>query len=210
MLPTRLPRLEAVNQYRPYFRRVRIDLPVNRLSIYWRMKRIWWCCVKKTRKRRAVRKMEAPGPSCRRILPSAAKIRGSYHDRGQERKKPATQFLSVLIAGYDGVGTRGGPQARALSRGPDGLRGLTAAPRSNRCSPCDRRQTVACCAKSLTQGNRRVELLAALQHAEANRQQLAHRGDHDLLSLKPPLGFEPIDQSRDGRIVPHRRQGGHV
>src|SRR3954447_22030366 len=48
MLPTRLPRLEAVNQYRPYFRRVRIDLPVNRLSIYWRMKRIWWCCVKKT------------------------------------------------------------------------------------------------------------------------------------------------------------------
>jgi hypothetical protein len=136
--------------------------------------------------------------------------RGRYHDRGQERKKPATQFLSVLIAGYDGVGTRGGPQARALSRAPDGLRGLTAAPRSNRCSPCDRRQTVACCAKSLTQGNRRVELLAALQHAEANHQQLAHRGDHDLLSLKPPLGFEPIDQSRDGRIVPHRRQGGHV
>src|SRR3954466_2815510 len=92
----------------------------------------------------------------------ATNHRGRYHDRGQERKKPATQFLSVLIAGYDGVGTRGGPQARALSRAPDGLRGLTAAPRSNRCSPCDRRQTVACCAKSLTQGNRRVELLAAL------------------------------------------------
>src|SRR3954466_955308 len=107
-------------------------------------------------RRRAFRRRDPSAHTC------SGCHRGRYHDRGQERKKPATQFLSVLIAGYDGVGTRGGPQARALSRAPDGLRGLTAAPRSNRCSPCDRRQTVACCAKSLTQGNRRVELLAAL------------------------------------------------
>src|SRR4051794_26291747 len=70
------------------------------------------------RPRRVVQGLALTPPS---MLPSAyatasapgtvALYRGRYHDRGQERKKPATQFLSVLIAGYDGVGTRGGGQA---------------------------------------------------------------------------------------------------
>ncbi len=86
-------------------------------------------------------------------------------------------------------------------RAPGGLRGLTTASRSNLCSPCDRRQTVARHAGSFTHRHRRVEFLAGLQHAEAKHQKLAHGGDHNLLSLEAPLSLEPIDQSNDRWVV---------
>ncbi len=50
----------------------------------------------------------------------------------------------------------------------------------------------------MTHRDRRIEVLAAFQHAEADHQQLAHGGNHDLLSCEAPLGLEPVDQSGDG------------
>ena len=52
-------------------------------------------------------------------------------------------------------------------------------------------------ARSLSHRDGRVEFLAALQHTEATYQQLAHRGDDDLLSCEAPLGLEPADQSSE-------------
>jgi hypothetical protein len=122
----------------------------------------------------------------------------------KRKRSPTTRTRAVLIADDD-IGAEGGPQARALMRAPDGLRGLTTAFRSNLCSPCDRRQAVAWHAGSFTHRHRRVEFLAGLQHAEAKHQELAHGSDHNLLSLEAPLSLEPIDQSNDRWVVTHRR-----
>ncbi len=101
-------------------------------------------------------------------------------------------------------------QARALKRAPDGLRGLTTVSRSNLGSPCNRRQPVARHAGSFTHSHRRVEFFAGLQHAEAKHQQLAHGGNHNLLSFETPPRLEATDQSNDRWVVTHRRQSRHV
>src|ERR1700732_4805338 len=128
----------------------------------------------------------------------------------QEKKKPNNANSSGSDRWLDDVGAGGGAPDRALTRGPYGLRALTAASHSNLCSPCDRRQAVAWHAGSFAHYHRRVEFLAGLQHAEAKHQELAHGSDHNLLSLEAPLSLEPIDQSNDRWVVTHRRQSRHV
>jgi len=55
-----------------------------------------------------------------------------------------------------------------------------------------------------------IERLAGLEHAEAQVQQLAHRGDDDLLGLEPPLILEALAQGGDQRVPAERGQGREV
>jgi len=53
-----------------------------------------------------------------------------------------------------------------------------------------------------------IEWFAGLEHAEAQMQQLAHRGSDDLLGLEPAL--VPQTLAQDQRVPAERGEGGKI
>src|SRR5512143_2686300 len=97
-------------------------------------------------------------------------------------------------------------QARALSRAPFGLRGLTLAPVLQ--TKASMRSTPWCGSSAHRYG--RIERFARFQNPEAEHQKLAHRSDDDLLAIEAAPGLQPGHQRDDRGIISHRRHGRHI
>ena len=55
-----------------------------------------------------------------------------------------------------------------------------------------------------------IERFAGLEHAEAQMQQLAHRGSDDLLGLEPALVPQTLAQGGHQRVPAERGEGGKI